>query len=297
LFAGADEHAMPVTRLIVDGPSRSGKEWLGGRCASRNVIPLSTGAAKAEVLSAAVKEYSAGDMTGVLGQSDEEVVSDGSKEYLVINGIGDPGVPAERCLPPWGCSPSHETVGILHDDRGGPLCWNPSGRDRGNWQGYPGEGAWTRARARPAPPQAVGCDDRMAPLESIPTPQLFPRSHESGGPLWVRDERRRCNDVGVAARGGPGAAVLPAWDDWRLCARFVAGRDDAVSPTSGIGIPRCVRLRGSYGSAPSGRTSSHCTGRGIGRWACGASTPGQRGPCPARQGKKEGDERQRPGQI
>merc|ERR1712185_803445 len=31
----------------VDGPSRGGKDWRGGRCASANIIPSSTGAAKA----------------------------------------------------------------------------------------------------------------------------------------------------------------------------------------------------------------------------------------------------------
>merc|ERR1712007_410042 len=31
----------------VDGPSRGGKDWRGGRCASQNIIPSSTGAAKA----------------------------------------------------------------------------------------------------------------------------------------------------------------------------------------------------------------------------------------------------------
>ena len=32
---------------MVDGPSRGGKDWRGGRCASANIIPSSTGAAKA----------------------------------------------------------------------------------------------------------------------------------------------------------------------------------------------------------------------------------------------------------
>merc|ERR1712056_94544 len=34
-------HAMTATQLTVDGP------WRGGRCASQNIIPSSTGAAKA----------------------------------------------------------------------------------------------------------------------------------------------------------------------------------------------------------------------------------------------------------
>merc|ERR1711881_567634 len=38
---------MTATQLTVDGPSRGGKVWRGGRCASQNIIPSSTGAAKA----------------------------------------------------------------------------------------------------------------------------------------------------------------------------------------------------------------------------------------------------------
>merc|ERR1712072_1252280 len=40
-------HAMTATQLTVDRPSRGGKDWRGGRCASANIIPSSTGAAKA----------------------------------------------------------------------------------------------------------------------------------------------------------------------------------------------------------------------------------------------------------
>merc|ERR1712051_975575 len=107
-------HAMTATLLTVDGPSRGGKDWRGGRCASQNIIPSSTGAAKAvgkvlpelngkltgmafrvptpdvsvvdltcriekeasyDEIVAAVKEYTAGDMKGVLDWTDEEVVS------------------------------------------------------------------------------------------------------------------------------------------------------------------------------------------------------------------------------
>jgi glyceraldehyde 3-phosphate dehydrogenase len=107
-------HAMTATQLTVDGPSRGGKDWRGGRCASENIIPSSTGAAKAvgKVLPslngkltgmafrvptpdvsvvdltarlekpakyadivAAVKEAAAGDMKGVLAWTEDEVVS------------------------------------------------------------------------------------------------------------------------------------------------------------------------------------------------------------------------------
>merc|ERR1712025_827330 len=107
-------HAMTATQLTVDGPSRGGKDWRGGRCASANIIPSGTGAAKAvgkvcpelngkltgmafrvptpdvsvvdltcriekgasmDEIVAAVKERAAGDMKGIIGWTDEEVVS------------------------------------------------------------------------------------------------------------------------------------------------------------------------------------------------------------------------------
>ena len=40
-------HAMTATQLTVDGSSKGGKDWRGGRAASINIIPSSTGAAKA----------------------------------------------------------------------------------------------------------------------------------------------------------------------------------------------------------------------------------------------------------
>merc|ERR1711870_160465 len=107
-------HAMTATQLTVDGPSRGGKDWRGGRCASQNIIPSATGAAKAvgkvlpnvngkltgmafrvptpdvsvvdltcrlekpakyDEIVAKVKEAAAGPMKGVLDWTDEEVVS------------------------------------------------------------------------------------------------------------------------------------------------------------------------------------------------------------------------------
>jgi len=40
-------HASTSTQLVVDGPAKGGKDWRGGRSAGCNMIPSSTGAAKA----------------------------------------------------------------------------------------------------------------------------------------------------------------------------------------------------------------------------------------------------------
>lgn len=105
-------HSTTATQLTVDGPSK--KDWRGGRAASGNIIPSSTGAAKAvtkvipelegrltgmsfrvptldvsvvdltctlkkattyEKIVKAIKQEAAGDMQGILGWTDEAVVS------------------------------------------------------------------------------------------------------------------------------------------------------------------------------------------------------------------------------
>merc|ERR1719148_370829 len=107
-------HAVTMNQLTVDGPSKGGKDWRAGRAAGCNVIPSSTGAAKAvgkvipelngkltgmafrvptanvsvvdltarldkgadyETICAAIKAASDGPMKGVLGYQDEDIVS------------------------------------------------------------------------------------------------------------------------------------------------------------------------------------------------------------------------------
>jgi len=107
-------HATTATQLTVDGSSRGGKDWRGGRCAAYNIIPSSTGAAKAvgkvipelngkltgmafrvptcdvsvvdltcklakpckyEEIVAAVRAASQGEMKGILDITEDEVVS------------------------------------------------------------------------------------------------------------------------------------------------------------------------------------------------------------------------------
>nr|BAN65291.1 glyceraldehyde-3-phosphate dehydrogenase protein [Babesia bovis] len=107
-------HATTANQLTVDGASRGGKDWRAGRCAGANIIPASTGAAKAvgkvipevkgkltgmafrvptpdvsvvdltcklakpasydEIVSA-VKAASEGELKGILGWADDDLVS------------------------------------------------------------------------------------------------------------------------------------------------------------------------------------------------------------------------------
>ena len=107
-------HAVTMNQLTVDGPSKGGKDWRAGRAAGANIIPSTTGAAKAvgkvipelngkltgmafrvpttnvsvvdltvrlqkegtyEEVSAKIKEASEGSMKGVLGYTEDDVVS------------------------------------------------------------------------------------------------------------------------------------------------------------------------------------------------------------------------------
>jgi len=107
-------HAITATQLVVDGPSKGGKDWRAGRSAASNVIPSTTGAAKAvaevipelkgkltgmsfrvplqdvsvvdltvrlkkgasyDQIKAVMKKASEGELKGIVGYTEDEVVS------------------------------------------------------------------------------------------------------------------------------------------------------------------------------------------------------------------------------
>lgn len=107
-------HAATINQLTVDGPAKGGKDWRAGRATGVNIIPSSTGAAKAvgrvipelngkltgmafrvptvnvsvidltcklgkgatyEEICKKIKEASEGDMKGILGYTEDPVVS------------------------------------------------------------------------------------------------------------------------------------------------------------------------------------------------------------------------------
>jgi len=107
-------HAVTINQLTVDGPSKGGKDWRAGRASGANIIPSTTGAAKAvgkvipslkgkltgmafrvpttdvsvvdltvkldkdatyEEICAKMKEASQGSLKGILGYTEDEVVS------------------------------------------------------------------------------------------------------------------------------------------------------------------------------------------------------------------------------
>lgn len=107
-------HAMTINQMTVDGPAKGGKDWRAGRAGSANIIPSTTGAAKAvgkvikdlngkltgmsfrvpttnvsvvdltvkllndasyEEICKKMKEYSEGQMKGILGYTEDAVVS------------------------------------------------------------------------------------------------------------------------------------------------------------------------------------------------------------------------------
>jgi len=123
-------HAATATQLVVDGPSKGGKDWRGGRSTLTNMIPSSTGAAKAvgvvipelngkltgmavrvptsdvsmvdltfrtekacsgeEILATLKKASESEELKGILGYTDENVVSQDfvhDKRSSIVDGL------------------------------------------------------------------------------------------------------------------------------------------------------------------------------------------------------------------
>ncbi|CAD0112870.1 unnamed protein product [Aureobasidium uvarum] len=122
-------HSYTATQKTVDGPS--GKDWRGGRAAAQNIIPSSTGAAKAvgkvipelngkltgmsmrvptanvsvvdltarlekgasyETIKKAIKDASEGELKGILGYTEDEIVSSdmcGANESSIFDAKAD----------------------------------------------------------------------------------------------------------------------------------------------------------------------------------------------------------------
>ncbi len=72
LLIVSNVHATTATQKTVDGPSH--KDWRGGRGASQNTVRLEK-AATYEQIKAAVKAAAEGEMKGVLGYTEDDVVS------------------------------------------------------------------------------------------------------------------------------------------------------------------------------------------------------------------------------
>lgn len=99
-------HSLTATQLTVDGPSKGGKDWRAGRAASTNLIPSTTGAAKAVGL---VIPQLKGKLTGVAVRVP---TVDVSLVDLTVR-LEKPATYAEICATLKAASLSGELKGIL----------------------------------------------------------------------------------------------------------------------------------------------------------------------------------------